>query len=36
MPMTVDPQFKEGILWGYKVGMYKDGVKLTEIGVLVS
>ncbi|GAX81771.1 hypothetical protein CEUSTIGMA_g9199.t1 [Chlamydomonas eustigma] len=34
MPMTVDPQFKEGVLWGYKVGMYKDGVKLTEIGVL--
>ena len=37
LPMTVEPTYRtigeEQILWGFKVGMLKDGVKLTDIGV---
>ena len=37
MPMTVEPIYRtigeEQILWGFKVGMLKDGAKLTDIGV---
>lgn len=34
LPMTVDATYNdEGILWGFTVGIFKDGVKLTSLGV---
>lgn len=38
LPMTVDPVYAitdgaQGSLWGFNVGMFKDGVKLTTIGI---
>jgi hypothetical protein len=33
MPMTVEPMYRNDVLWGFVVGMYKDGVKLTDIGI---
>lgn len=33
MPMTVEPTYRNDVLWGFTVGIYKDGVKLTDIGV---
>ena len=35
MPMNVEPEFKGEAIWGFKVGIYKDGVKLTDIGIQV-
>ena len=33
--MNVEPQFKGESIWGYKVGIFKNGVKLTDILVQV-
>ena len=33
MPMTVEPFYHLDCLWGYKVGIYKDGVKQTDLSV---
>ncbi|GFR48166.1 hypothetical protein Agub_g10002 [Astrephomene gubernaculifera] len=34
MPMTVEPVYYEEKLWGYTVSIFKEGVKLTDIGVM--
>ena len=31
MPMDVTPVLKGESIWGFQVGIYKDGVKLTDI-----
>ena len=36
MPMNVEPQYNGESIWGFKVGIFKNGVKLTDIGVGVS
>ena len=36
MPMDVDPIFKGESIWGFKVGIFKDGIKLTDISFHVS
>ncbi|KAG1680999.1 hypothetical protein FOA52_009958 [Chlamydomonas sp. UWO 241] len=35
MPMTVDPMYDgpDGALWGFNIGIFKDGVKLTTLSV---
>lgn len=33
MPMKVEPTYREGTLWGFKVGIFKEGVHQTDIGV---
>lgn len=33
MPMNVEPVYKDGVLWGFVVGMFKDGVRQCDIGV---
>eukprot|EP00798_Chlamydomonas_sp_ICE-L_P005787 gene5787-5994_t len=33
MPMTVDPFYLGDVLWGYKVGIYCDGEKLTDLSI---
>ena len=34
LPMTVDATYNDdGVLWGFTVGIFKDGVKLTSLGV---
>ena len=35
LPMNVEPVFKGESIWGYKVGIFKNGVKLTDIMVQV-
>ena len=34
MPMNVEPVYQDGILWGFKVGIFKEGTKLTDLAVL--
>jgi len=33
MPMTVDPIYVEDVLWGFKIGILKDGVKQTDLAM---
>ncbi|PNH11845.1 hypothetical protein TSOC_001272 [Tetrabaena socialis] len=34
MPMKIEPFFYEEKLWGYTVSIFKEGVRLTDIGVM--
>lgn len=34
MPMTVQPFYSQDVLWGYTVGIYKDGSKQTDLAIM--
>ncbi|PNW89016.1 hypothetical protein CHLRE_01g054850v5 [Chlamydomonas reinhardtii] len=34
MPMTIEPVYFEERLWGFNVAIFKEGVKLTDLGVM--
>ncbi len=33
LPMTVEPTYWEDKLWGFNVAIFKEGVKLTDLGI---
>ncbi|KAG2430311.1 hypothetical protein HYH02_013788 [Chlamydomonas schloesseri] len=34
MPMTIEPVYHEERLWGFNVGIFKEGIKQTDLGVM--
>ncbi|MEW5302816.1 MAG: hypothetical protein WDW38_004072 [Sanguina aurantia] len=32
-PMVITPQYQESSLWGFNIGIYREGIKLTDLGV---
>ncbi len=33
LPMTIEPTYWEDKLWGFNVAIFKEGVKLTDLGI---